>query len=330
MTKRRLLALVGAALTLASATLMLVGTSPAGATDWPTKPIRLVVPSAAGGAADLIGRTFGNALTPSLGQQFVIDNRPGAGGALALEAVLRAEPDGYTLLVSGLPYHVLAPALNASHSFDPIRDFTHIAYFGGPPMVLVAHPSLGVKTYKELAARAAADKSGLDYVSPGVGTVGHVAIERLVALSKINLTHVPYRGGGNAIIDLVAGHVKAGCLTWSTLIEHLRAGRLIPLAFTTTERMPEFPDVPTFVELGYPDIVMTAWFSLSGPARMPSPVVERLNQLVNEAITKPEVRKALDRDASLVKPMSSAELTALMQSETDKWAPVVRRLAPGK
>ena len=329
MTKRRLLALAGAALALASAT-MLVGISPAGATDWPTKPIRLVVPSSAGGAADLIGRTFGNALSPALGQQFVIDNRQGAGGALALEAVLRAEADGYTLLVSGLPYNVLAPALNANHSFDPVRDFTHIAYFGGPPMVLVAHPSLGVKTYKELAALAASNKAGIDYVSPGVGTVGHVAIERLVALSKINLTHVPYRGGGNAIIDLVAGHVKAGCLTWSTLIEHLRAGQVIPLAVSTTERMPEFPDVPTFVELGYPDIVMTAWFSLSGPARMPPPIVERLNRLVNEAITKPEVRKALERDSSLVKPMSSAELTALMQSETDKWAPVVRRLAPPK
>src|SRR5215216_833179 len=158
------------------AAVLFTGSLPAVAADWPAKPIRLVVPTAAGGAADLMGRTFATALAPALGQQFVIDNRPGAGGAIATESVARAEPDGYTLMVSGLPYHVLGPAMNPNVTFDPIRDFTHIAYFGGSPLVLAVHASLGAKTFAQLAALAASDRTGVDYVSPGVGTVGHMVV----------------------------------------------------------------------------------------------------------------------------------------------------------
>src|SRR5215216_3077047 len=160
MSRRRLFALVAGVLVLA-------GPSHGQAAEWTAKPIRLVVPSSAGGAADLMGRTFATALAPALGQQFVIDNRPGAGGAIATEAMVRAEPDGYTLMVSGLPYHVLGPAMNTNASFDPIRDFTHIAFFGGSPMVLVVHPSLGVQRFAQLSALAAEGTSGIDYVSPG-------------------------------------------------------------------------------------------------------------------------------------------------------------------
>jgi tripartite-type tricarboxylate transporter receptor subunit TctC len=301
--------------------------SPGDAADWPAKPIRLVVPSSAGGAADLMGRTFATALGGALGQQFVIDNRPGAGGMIATEAVAHAPPDGYTLMVSGLPYQVLGPVVNANASFDPVHDFTHIAYFGGSPIVLAVHPSLGVKTFAEFAALAAKSKTELDYVSPGFGTVGNVVAEYLASRAKMNLRHVPYKGGGAAIIDLVAGHVKIGAMTWSTTLEHIRAGKLIPLAITTAERLPEFPDLPTFAELGYKDIVLTAWFSLSGPAKMPPDIVERLNHAVNEAMAKPEVRVAMERDASLTKAMTPAEVTEFLQSEVQKWTPVVKSFA---
>jgi tripartite-type tricarboxylate transporter receptor subunit TctC len=307
----------------ALAALFIIGLSPGNAADWPAKPIRLVVPSSAGGAADLMGRTFATALATALGQQFVIDNRPGAGGMIATDAVAHAAPDGYTLTVSGLPYQVLGPVVNANANFDPVRDFTHIAYFGGSPIVLAVHPSLGVKTYAEFAALAAKSKTELDYVSPGFGTVGNVVAEYLASRAKINFRHVPYKGGGNAIIDLVAGHVKIGSMTWSTMLEHIRAGKLIPLAITTAERLPEFPNVPTFAELGYGDIVLTAWFSLSGPAKLPSAIVERLNHAVNEAIAKPEVRAAMERDASLTRPMTPPEFTAFLKSEVEKWTPVV-------
>jgi len=277
-----------------------------------------------------MGRTFATALAPALGQQFVIDNRPGAGGAIATEVVARAEPDGHTLMVSGLPYHVLGPAMNPNVTFDPIRDFSHIAYFGGSPLVLVVHPSLGVTTFAQLSALAAASTTGLDYVSPGLGTVGHLVAEYLASQAKLDLRHVPYRGGAAAIIDLVAGHMKVGCLTWSTTLQHVRAGTLVAVAISTAERLPDAPDLSTFAELGYPDVVLTAWFSLSGPAGLPEPVVARLNRLVNEAMAQPDVRKSLERDASLSRPMTPAELTAFLRSETEKWAPAARSLAAAK
>jgi tripartite-type tricarboxylate transporter receptor subunit TctC len=310
--------------------LLLIGPSAGKAADWPTKPIRLVVPSSAGGAADLIGRTFATALAPALGQQFVIDNRPGAGGAIATEAMVRAEPDGYTLMVSGLPYHVLGPAMNPNVTFDPIRDFTHIAFFGGSPLVLVAHPSLGVKNFAELKALAAASATGIDYVSPGFGTVGNMVAEYLKVRAKLDIRHVPYKGGGTAIIDLVGGHIRLGCLTWSTALQQVRAGGLVPIAISSAERLPDFPDLPTFAELGYPDVVLTAWFSLSGPPGLPAAQVERLNTLVNQAMAQPDVIKSLERDASLGRPMSVAEFQGFMQSEVAKWTPVVRTLATGK
>jgi tripartite-type tricarboxylate transporter receptor subunit TctC len=315
---------------VALAGLVLAAVPQANAADWPAKPIRLVVPSSAGGAADLMGRTFATPLGAALGEQFVIDNRPGAGGMIATESVAKAAPDGYTLVVSGLPYQVLGPVVNTNATFDPVRDFTHIAYFGGSPIVLVAHPSLGVKTYAELVALAAKGKTDLDYVSPGFGTVGNVVAEYLGSHAKINLRHVPYKGGGTAIIDLVAGHVKIGSMTWSTTLEHIRAGKLIPLAISTGQRLPEFPNVPTFAELGFPDLVLTAWFSLSGPPKMPPAIVERLNKAVNESMAKPEVRAAMERDASLTQAMTPKEFATFLQNEVNKWTPVVKSFAGGK
>jgi tripartite-type tricarboxylate transporter receptor subunit TctC len=244
--------------------------------------------------------------------------------------VAKAAPDGYTLVVSGLPYQVLGPVVNTNATFDPVRDFTHIAYFGGSPIVLVAHPSLGVKTYAELVALAAKGKTDLDYVSPGFGTVGNVVAEYLGSHAKINLRHVPYKGGGTAIIDLVAGHVKIGSMTWSTTLEHIRTGKLIPLAISTGQRLPEFPNVPTFAELGFPDLVLTAWFSLSGPPGLPPAIVERLNKAVNDAMAKPEVRAAMERDASLTQAMTPKEFTTFLQNEVNKWTPVVKSFAGGK
>ncbi len=315
---------------LLATALLLSSLSPSHAADWPTKPIRLVVPSSAGGAADLMGRTFANAIGPALGQQLVIDNRPGGGGVVATESVSHAAPDGYTLMVSGLPYHVLAPAMNPNVAFDPIGGFTHIAYFGGSPIVIAVHPSLGVKTFAQLRALAADSKTGVDYVSPGFGTVGNMVGEYLVSRGKINLRHVPYKGGGTAIIDLVGGHVKLGSLTWSTAVEHVRSGGLVPLAISTAARLPDAPDLPTFAELGFPDLVLTAWFSLSGPPGLPAPIVERLNHLVNAAVAQPEVKKAFERDASLAKPMTPPEFTAFLRSEVEKWTPVIKTFAASK
>lgn len=298
--------------------------------EWPSKPVRIIVPIAAGGAADMIGRVFAAHLSTSLGQQFFVENRGGGGGLTGTEFVARSEPDGYTLMVSGMPFHVLAPAMNRNASFDPVRDFTHIAYFGGTPIVVVVHPSLGAKTFAEFSALADGKNGAVDYVSPGIGSVGNVVAEVLAAKANLKLQHVPYKGGGAAIFDLIAGHVKVGCMTWSTTLEHMRSGALVPIGVTTPQRLPEFPDLPTFDELGYKDLVLTSWFSLSGPAKLSKHVVDQLNREINDGTMRDEVRRKLEKEAVLTKSMTPEEFTRFVESEVDKWSPVVKTLIPVK
>lgn len=298
--------------------------SPATAADWPTKPVRVIVPYAAGGANDLLGRVFAERLSKAFGQQFFVENRTGGGGLIGTEAVARAEPDGYTLIISGMPSFVLAPAMNKNAGFDPVRDFTHIAYLGGPPNVFVAHEATGVTTFKQLLDMVRAAKDGVEYVSPSIGSVGNMAAEYLAAKEKLKLVHVTYRGGGAAILDLVAGHVKIGSMTLSTTRAHIQSGKLKPLAVSSEKRVPEFPDLPTLTELGYPDLVVTTWYGLSGPAKLPRDVVERLNREVNAAIETAEVRKHLEQEMVQTKAMSADQFTAFMQGEVGKWLPAVR------
>jgi tripartite-type tricarboxylate transporter receptor subunit TctC len=295
------------------------------AAEWPSKPVRLVVPFAAGGAADTIGRLYAEALGAAFGKPFYVENRVGGGGLLGTEAVARAEPDGLTLMVSGIPTHVLGPAMNKNVGFDPMRDFTHIAYFGGTPNVLLAHPSLGVTTYQDFLALAREAK-GIEYVSAGFGTTGNWIAEFLAAKEKIKLVHVAYKGGAQAVLDLVAGHVKVGMLTWSIVAEHVRAGRLLALATTSGQRLPYRAEVPTLRELGHPDFVATTWYSLSGPAVVAPDIVESVNREVVNALEQPQLKRHIEQDAIETKAMSPAEVTRFMQSEIDRWTPMIRRL----
>src|SRR5215475_6318478 len=266
------------------------------AAEWPSKPVRLIVPFAAGGAADTIGRLYAEALGGVFGKPFYVENRVGGGGLLGTEAVARAEADGLTLIVSGIPTHVLGPAMNKNVGFDPMRDFTHIAYFGGTPNVLVAHASLGVTTYRDLLALARAT-DGMEYVSAGFGTMGNWIAEFLAAKEKIKLVHIAYTGGAQAVLDLVAGHVKVGMLTWSIVAEHVRAGRLVALATTSGQRLPYRLDVPTLRELGHAKFVATTWYSLSGPAGLSPDIVESANREVVNALERPQVKRQIEQDA---------------------------------
>jgi tripartite-type tricarboxylate transporter receptor subunit TctC len=279
----------------------------AGAADWPTKPVRVIVPFAAGGAADAQGRLYADALSAAFGKQFVVENRVGGGGLIAAEAVARAEPDGYTLIVSGIPIQVLGPAMNKNVGYDPMRDFTHIAYFGGTPNVLVVHPSLGVKSYQEFVTRARGEAGGTEYVSAGFGTMGNWVAEYLAAADHIKLTHVAYKGGAVALLDLIAGHVKVGMLSWSSVAEHIRAGTLVPLGVTSAQRLPYIPDLPTLRELGHPDFVATTWFSLSGPAGLPPDIVDKINREIVKAMERPQVRKQIEQDAIETRAMTPAK-----------------------
>jgi tripartite-type tricarboxylate transporter receptor subunit TctC len=296
---------------------------------WPDKPVRVIVAYAAGGANDLLGRVFADQFGKTFNQQFFVENRTGGSGLIGTEAVARAAPDGYTLQISGMPSHVLAPAMN-KWSIDPIKDFTHIAYLGGPPNVFVAHPSLGVASFKELLALMKSQPGGVQYVSPAVGAVGNMVAEYVAEKEKIRLVHVAYRGGGAAIQDLVAGHVKVGSMTLSTTRQHILAGKLKPLAISSEKRVAEFSDIPTLVELGFPELVVTTWYSLAGPAGLPRDIVQKLNAAVNKAMEVPEVRKHLETEMVQTRAMTPEQMTAFMQSEINQWAPTARRVAEQK
>ena len=300
------------------------------AADWPVKPVRIIVPFAAGGAADAQGRVYAEAYGAAFGKQFVVENRVGGGGSIAAEAVARAEPDGYTLIVSGVPILVLGPAMNRNSGYDPLRDFTQIAYFGGTPNVLVVHPSLGVRTYREFLARARTEPGGMEYVSAGFGTMGNWVAEYLAAADNIKLTHVAYKGGAAALLDLLAGHVKVGMLSWSSVAEHIRAGTLVPLGVTSSGRLPYIPDLPTLRELGHPEFVATTWFSLSAPAGLAPEIVGKLNGETVKAMSGPQVQKQIAQDAIETRPMTPGELTHFVQGEIDRWAPLIKRMTDEK
>ena len=299
------------------------------APSFPARAIKIIVPFPAGGPTDINIRILAQRMGEDWRVPVVIENRPGANTAIGAQAVARAEPDGYTLIVSGMPSHVLAPAMNRNAGFDPVRDFTHIAYLGGPPNVFAVHNSSPVKTFKELLALMRAQKDGMEYVSPSIGSVGNMVAEYVAAREHIRLTHVVYRGGGAAILDLVAGHVKLGSMTLSTMREHIRAGTLRPLAISSAQRVPELPDVPTLVELGYPELVVRTWYGLSGPAGLSPQIVDEINTVVNKSMQLPKVQEQLAGEAIETKAMTPAEFTQFMQDEVNKWVPAVNAMNLG-
>ena len=285
--------------------------------------MRVISPYGAGGAADVMARLFSEALGRVFGQQFIVENRTGGGGVIGTLAVARAEPDGYTLMGGGMSAHVLAPAANKSPGYDPVKDFTHIALFGGAPSLILVHPSLGVKTFKELADLAR-KSNGIEYVSPGTGTVGHILIEAMAAKEKIRLVHVPYRSGTAAVVDLLAGRVKVGSLNWSTARGHVLTRNLIPITVSSAHRLAALPDLPTLGELGYPDLVTVNWHSLAGPAGMPRDIVAALNREVVKLVGSPDMLKHFEADAIETRPLTQPEFAEFVRSEVEKWTPVVR------
>jgi tripartite-type tricarboxylate transporter receptor subunit TctC len=303
---------------------LLTGVRQARADDWPSRSIKLIVPFAAGGTADLLGRMFAQALSESLGQQLYVENRGGAGGMTASAQVARMEPDGYTLLVSGVASHVIAPALSRKPEYDPVRQFTHIAYWGGPPIVWVVHPSFGVSNLDQLLARIRGPGEPLSYGSPGVGTQGHLVAAYLARKLDLPLAHVAYKGANPAMFDLIGGHIKLASVTWTTSLAHIQAGAVIPIAVTAKRRLAGFPDVPTFAELGYPDLVATVWFSLSGPPGLPRNIIERLNHEVLRAFDLPEMRVKFEREGIEAEGMDAATFARFLEQENARWAPIIR------
>ena len=309
---------------MALGALGMLAAAPVWPQQYPAKAVRFVVPFPPGGTADTLGRIVAIKLTESLGQNFVVENRPGAGGLVGSELASKAAPDGYTLLVSGIASHAIAPALAAKPPFDPLRDFTHIALFGGPPSVFAVHPSLPAKDLKAYVALARSRPHELSYGSPGNGTQGHLMAEIFRQRAKIDIVHVPYRGAALAVTDAVAGHIHGVSTTVTTASAQIRAGRMRALALSSAERLPDYPGVPTFREMGYRDVVGTVWFSLSAPAGVPADIVSRLNGEVRRILQLQDVRDRLRGDGIVPNQLDPKAFSDFMAAEVKRWGPVVR------
>jgi len=296
------------------------------AQEWPSGTVEVVVPYAPGGAADVMGRIFMDAIGTKLGHNFIVKNSAGAGGLLAARQVARAAPDGRTLIISGAASHLLAPLMSKDANIDPVKEFTHIAYFGGAPSVLVVHPSTGIKSMQDFLRYVRGQKESIGYVSPGVGTGGHITAAFLAEKEKLNLVHVPHKGGGTAVLDVVAGHVKIASMNWSTAREHVVAGSLTAIAITASKRIPDQPALPTFAELGYSDLVMATWYGLSGPVGLPKDVVAKLNKAAIDSLNEPRVKRQLELEAAEPKALTPAEFTAFIAEEVKRWSPTTTRL----
>ncbi len=298
--------------------------------DWPSRPVKIVAPFAAGGTADVLARMVAVHLGEAFHQQFYVENRSGAAGMIGAGMVAVASPDGYTLVTSGIGSNIIGPAFYGNATFDGVRDFTYIAYLGGAPVGLLVHPSLGLNTYRDFLAWAKAQKGSIDYMSAGAGSSSFLFGFELAQREGFGFNHIPYNGSGAAILDLLAGHVKVATISFSTGSELVRSGAIKALAVSTGRRLPAFPDVPTFKELGYKDMVSGSWFALAGPAHLPDEIVQKLNREVVAALKDPAIQRNLEHDGFDTRPMSPPEVTAFVEAERARWTPIATTAAEGK
>jgi tripartite-type tricarboxylate transporter receptor subunit TctC len=308
MTSRRAFLQISAATFATTAMLAL-----ARAQDWPkAKPIRAMVPFAAGSTLDIVGRVVMDPLSKQLGQTIVIENRGGAGGSIGTATVAKAAPDGYTLLIQASA-HSAAPAAYPKISYDPARDFSAVIPFGTVPNVTLVRPGRGIKTLKDFVAAAKDGK--MTYGSAGVGSATHWAAERLRLAAGFQAVHVPFKGGPEALTEVMAGRVDFTCMGMSSALGFIKSGQLIPLAVSTPKRSPELPDVPTSIEAGLPDSDYTFWLGLLVPAKTPAAIIERLRSETAKALALPAVQERLKPQGLEPMSLSPAEFDALIRRE---------------
>jgi tripartite-type tricarboxylate transporter receptor subunit TctC len=295
--------------------------------DWPNKPIRLVVPYAPGGSSDTLGRLLGRYLQDALKQNVVVENRSGAGGMIGSQAVSKTAPDGYTLVISGIGSHVIAP-VEATNTFDTMKDFSHIALLGGPPLALVVNAELPVKDVKGFIAHVNSSPKGLSWGSPGQGTHGHLTGELFRQANKLNMVHISYKGAGPAVADLLGNQIPAACMTLSSCNAHVDTGKLRLLAVSSAKRVAAYPDTPTLAELGYPQLTGTTWFSVSGPPGMPPAIVDKLNAEIRRGLQSPSVKAAMAAESMESGDYDAAGFTRFVAAEIARWTPAIKSLTP--
>jgi tripartite-type tricarboxylate transporter receptor subunit TctC len=294
------------------------------ADNWPTQTIRIVVSSGAGGTADILARMMGDRLSPLLGQGVVIEDRPGAGGHLGAGLVARAAPDGYTLLMSGQPTHSVGPHLFKHLTYDPMRDVPPVAMIAVAPNLLVVNASLPVRSLADLVALARQKPGQLTYSSAGNGTSGHLAAELLKTMAHIDIRHVPYKSGPEAVTGVLAGDVSFVFFTVPSVLPQVEAGKLRALAITSATRSALVPNVPTVAEEGFPGFEVLAWYALFAPRGTPEPVVARLDAELEKILQMPDVRSKMAELGAEPRYMSAAELTRFVAVESPKWGELIR------
>ncbi len=291
---------------------------------YPAKPVKVVVPYPPGGGNDTLARLFAIKLSERMGQQFVVENRPGAGAMIGTEAAAKSPPDGYTILLSSIATHALSPNLYARVPYDPIRDFAPITLLGIAPTVLVVNNDLPAKDLAGLIAAAKAKPGSLAYASGGNGTPPHINGEVFKSVAGVDLLHVTYKGGGPALIDLMAGRVQVMLDTAASAMPHVRSGKLRALAISASKRSPEYPDLPTFAEAGLPQYDTNAWYSMHAPAGTPPEVVRRLNAELVAILKDPDVLARFKQLTTDPVGNTPEEFAVFVKAELDKYARIIK------
>jgi tripartite-type tricarboxylate transporter receptor subunit TctC len=290
---------------------------------YPTKFIRFIVPYAPGGSSDVLARTISQKLNDALGQTLVIDNRPGAGSMIGTDIAAKSPADGYTIILSDMP-HTINPSIYAKVPYDPIRDFAPVTLIGVSPMFLFAHPSLQATNIKEFIALAKTQPGKIAIASGGTGATTHLMAELLQTHAGIKLNHVPYKGAGPALSDVVAGQVPATFTSMATAAPFAKSGRLRILGVTTSKRMAAFPDVPTFEESGVSGMVVEHWWGVMAPAGVPKAIIDKLRAAIVNAVNSPEVRERFTALSVEPRTTTPEQFRALLESDVKRWAKVVK------
>ena len=306
--------------------LTLVSAAGASASEYPAKPIRLIVPYPAGGSGDIVGRAIAQRMSEGLGQQVFVDNRAGANGNIGTEAVARSAPDGYTLLLATDIQFAISPALGVKLPYDPVRDFEPVSLVAFVELILAAHPSLGVSNMQQLVALARSKPGRINYASTGPGSTHHLSLELLRAMGKFDITHVPYRGSAQALPDLISGQVQLMQLGVPQTLPHLKEGRLRALGVGAAKRLPALPDVPTIAEQGFPGYEANNSWCLYVPAGTSQEIIRRLHAEIARVVGLAEIRERFA--ATGLDPVGSTpeELNARMRADFDKWSRVIRQI----
>ncbi|MBS0337866.1 MAG: tripartite tricarboxylate transporter substrate binding protein [Proteobacteria bacterium] len=309
---------------LLAAALGLAAAAPAQAQAWPGKAVRIIVPFPPGGGLDYYARSVAPRLQEYLGQQVVVENRSGAGGMVGADAVAKAAPDGYTMLLASSAELTISQHLYPKMAYDAMKDFAPVSYTSHAALLFSVHPSLPARTLAEVVALARAQPGKLSFASAGTGGVQHLAGEILKTAAKVDIVHVPYKGAGPAVIDMVGGQVQMGFTALPSSIQHARAGRLRPIAVTSVKRSEAAPELPTFTELGYPALDLVVWYAALFPARTPPEIVARMSSEINRATNSPDIKARLLEQGVEAVGTTPEQLGKFMQSESARYGKVIK------